>query len=162
VEKVGYNFPPEFQTREHLFKPGGSVTRIIKTTTPGKERTRLSKAIVITIRAFMRQKEPNNNTRDMVAFIILALREIAEGIDKSVTAWEKRGYWVKADKYRMEWLWTTPTADKLEAAFKAEDWGTAAGNMVEIMGKFSDIKVSDRHRMGEPWRGAFTEYKAVR
>jgi hypothetical protein len=97
------------------------VTRIIKTTTPGKERSHLSKAIVITIREFMRQKEPNKDTRDMVAFIILALQEIANGIDKSVAAWEKRGYWVKADKYRLEWQWTGQIAGHLQKAFLSED-----------------------------------------
>jgi hypothetical protein len=134
------------------------VTRIIKTTTPGKEREHLSKAIVITIRAFMRQQEPNADTKDMLAFIILALREIADGIDKSVTAWEKRGYWVKADKYRMDWQWVGPMAAKLDKAFKEEKWTVLAGFMVEIMGRFSQIKVSDRHRMGEPWSGAYAEY----
>ena len=135
------------------------MTRIIKTSTPGKERARLSKAIVITIREFMRQQEPDKHTRDMVAFIILALKEIAEGIDKSVAAWEKRGYWVKADKYRMEWLWAGQTSKKLQGAFKEENWAEIARILVEIMGQFEKIKVSDRHRMGKPWQGAYKEYK---
>ncbi len=134
------------------------MTRIIKTTTPGKERTHFSKAIVITIRAFIRQQEPDAEIKDRVAFIILALREIADGIDKSVIAWEKRGYWVKADKYRMEWQWVEPLAAKLDKAFRVEDWGVVAGFMVEIMARFNQIKVSDRHRMGEPWKGAYSEY----
>ncbi len=136
------------------------MTRIIKTSTPGKERARLSKAIVITIREFMRQREPDKNTQDMVAFIILALRAIADGIDKSVAAWEKRGYWVKADKYRMEWLWTGKYAKKLQEAFKEGDWPAIATILLEIMKQFEDIKVSDRHRMGQPWVGAYKEYQA--
>ena len=129
------------------------MTRIIATSTPGKERAQLSKAIVITIREFMRQSEPGKNTRDMIAFIILALKEISNGIDKSVAAWEKRGYWVKADKYRMEWQWTGEIAKKLEKSFKHNDWGNIAGILMEIMGKFENIKVSDRHRMGKPFWG---------
>ena len=135
------------------------MTRIIATSTPGKERAQLSKAIVITIREFMRQKEPGKSTHDMVAFIILALNEIAEGIDKSVAAWEKRGYWVKADKYRMEWQWTGLIAEKLKKSFERNDWGNIASILVEIMGQFEDIKVSDRHRMGKPWVGAHKIYK---
>ena len=137
------------------------MTRIIKTTTPGKERLHLSKAIVVTIRAFMRHQEPTGETKDMVAFVILALREIAAGIDKSVAAWEKRGYWVKADQYRMEWRWPSPTAEKLNSVFKSEDWAGVAGLLVEIMGKFNQIKISDKHRMGQPWIGAYKEYKLV-
>jgi len=134
------------------------VTRIIKTSTPGKERAHLSKAIVVTIREFMRQQEPGKSTKDMVAFIILALREIAAGIDKSVTAWEKRGYWVKADKYRMEWLWAGQLTKNLQNAFEEGDWAGIAGLLVKIMRHFSDIKVSDRHRMGEPWVNAYQYY----
>jgi uncharacterized phage-associated protein len=139
---------------------GDIVSQIINPSTPGKERNRLSKAIVITIRAFMRQEKPDKNTKDMLAFIILALREISNGIDKSVTAWEKRGYWIKADKYRMEWEWTSQYADQLHAAFNNEKWSEITALLMQIMGRFSDIKVSDKHRMGKPWIGALKQYQA--
>jgi uncharacterized phage-associated protein len=139
---------------------GDIVSQIISPSTPGKERNRLSKAIVITIRAFMRQEKPDKNTKDMLAFIILALREISNGIDKSVTAWEKRGYWIKADKYRMEWEWTSQYADQLHAAFNNEKWSEITALLMQIMGRFSDIKVSDKHRMGKPWIGALKQYQA--
>jgi hypothetical protein len=130
------------------------VTRIIATSTPGKERAQLRKAIVITIREFMQQKKPDKSTHDMIAFIILALEEIAEGIDKSVAAWEKRGYWVKADKYRLEWQWAGITAKNLRTSFQKNNWAEVANILLEIMGKFDNIKVSSRHRMGKPWQGA--------
>jgi len=94
----------------------------------------------------------------MIAFIIMALKHIAIGIDKSVEAWEKRGYWVKADKYRMEWQWSGKYANELESAFQKENWTAIPNYLIEIMGKFNDIKVSDRHRMGKPWQGAHKEY----
>jgi hypothetical protein len=137
------------------------VTRIIATSTPGKERAHLSKAIIITIREFMQQKEPDKCTHDMIAFIILALEEISEGIDKSVAAWEKRGYWVKADKYRMEWQWAGITAKKLRISFQKTNWGEIANILLEIMGKFQDIKVSSKHRMGKPWQGALKTYNQM-
>ena len=135
------------------------MTRIIKTSTPGKERSTLSRAIVVTIREFMRQSEPDKNTQDMIAFIILALQEIASEIDNSVAAWEKRGYWVKADKYRMEWQWSGELAGKLIVTFNDQKWPEIAGLLIEIMHYFENIKVSDRHRMGQPWVGAFKEYQ---
>ncbi len=134
------------------------MSRIIKTSTPGKERNQLSKAIVVTVREFMRQSEPDDNTKDMIAFVILALREIAEGIEKSVAAWEKRDYWVKADKYRMDWMWVTPAEKALNKAFIAEDWAGIASQLLALMGHFNTIKVSDKHRMGKPWVGAYQEY----
>ena len=136
------------------------MTRIIKTSTPGKERNRLSKAIVITIREFMRQQETGKETRDMVTFVILALKQIAEGIDQSVAAWEKRGYWVKADKYRMEWRWSGEIAAKLEKAYDQDDWGEIPEHLIATMQNLDSVKVSDRHRMGKPWMGAAKEYQA--
>ena len=136
------------------------MTQIINPSTPGKERARLSKAIVITIRAFMRLEKPDHNAKNMVAFIILALQSISNGIDQSVTAWEKRGYWIKADKYRMEWRWTGQTAKQLQDAFESDNWSDITGLLMEIMGRFSDIKVSDRHRMGKPWIGALKQYQS--
>lgn len=135
------------------------MTRIIKTSTPGKERNRLSKAIVITIREIMRLQDHENKTQDMIAFIILALKEIADGIDKSVVAWEKRGYWVKADKYRMEYRWAGEIASKLEIAFTNKDWGEITNQLIDIMKNLDSVKVSDRHRMGKPWIGAYKEFK---
>jgi hypothetical protein len=137
------------------------MTQIIKTSTPGKERDQLSKAIVITIRNFMRQAAPDDETKDMVAFIVLALNEISEGIDQSVAAWEKRGYWVKADKYRLEWQWSGNMADRLRKAFEEQNWPTVATHLLAIMEKFSNIKVSDRHRMGEPWHNAYKNYNKL-
>ncbi len=134
------------------------MSQIIKTSTPGKERARLSKAIVITIREFMRQQKPDQSTNDMIAFIILALKEIAEGINVTVAAWEKRDYWVKADKYRMEWHWTGETANELQMKFKQKDWQEIPGVLINIMSHFSDIKVSDKHRMGRPWQGAHKKF----
>lgn len=137
------------------------MTKIINTSTPGKEKNRLSKAIVITIREFMRMQEPNNTTKDMLAFIILALEEIASGIDKSVSAWEKRGYWVKADKYRMEWHWTEVVAKRLEEGFLNNEWDEITNILVQIMGRFDNIKVSDNHRMGKPWLNAYMAFKKL-
>ena len=137
------------------------MSRIIKSSTPGKDREKLSKAIVITIRDFMQQEAPDQSTKDMIAFITLALQEIAAGIDNSVAAWEKRGYWVKADKYRLEWQWTGEMSEKLKSAFSHEDWGSITACLVEIMEKFSKIKVSNQHRMGKPWVNAYNNYNEL-
>ena len=134
------------------------MAHIIKTSTPGKERERLSKSIIVTIRDFMRQQEPTDTTNDMVAFIILALREISMGIEQSVLAWEKRGYWVKADKYRLEWQWSGEMSAKLQSKFDDKDWENISGDLLTVMAKFSNIKVSDRHRLGKPYQNAYETF----
>ena len=135
------------------------MSRLINPESVGKERTRLSKGIVLAIRELAKQTEPGVYARDLAAFIAIALQTIAEGIDSSVAAWEKRDYWVKADRFRMEWMWAGATAEKMRVAVLADDWATIASLMPTIAGKFGKINVSDNHRLGKPWLGAFSELK---
>jgi hypothetical protein len=74
-----------------------------------------------------------------------------------VEAWEKRDYWVKADKFRMEWMWSGQYADKMKVAIFTDDWGTIAMLIPQIAQKFSKIEVSDNHRLGKPWVGAYEQ-----
>ena len=133
------------------------MSRVINPDSAGKERTRLTKAIVITIRELVKQTEPTDETRDMAAFIALALGTIADGIDISVAAWEKRNYWVKADRFRMDWAWAGQLGEKMKSAVLAEDWASVAMLSAQIGQKLQKIKVSERHRMGRPWVGAWKE-----
>ena len=135
------------------------MSRVINPESAGKERTRLTKAIVLTIRELARQTEPNDKTRDMAAFVALALRAIAEGIDLSVAAWEKRDYWVKADRFRMEWAWAGQMGEKMKKAVLEEDWANVALLSAQIAQKLQKVKVSEKHRMGTPWVGAWEQLK---
>jgi len=128
---------------------------IINPDSAGKERTQLSKGIVLAIRELAKQTAPGAESRDMAAYIALSLAKIDEGIDVSVAAWEKRGYWVKADKFRMEWLWTGLYAEKMKTAVLAEDWATIALTMAQVAQKLSKIQVPAGHRLGRPWVGGW-------
>lgn len=132
------------------------MSRVINPDSAGKERTRLTKGIVLCIRELAKQKVITSDTKDMAAYIALALQSIADGIDVSVAAWEKRDYWVKADKFRMEWLWAGQSAAKMKAAVLGDDWATVAVLMPQIAARFAKIEVSDNHRLGKPWSGAYT------
>jgi len=133
------------------------MSPIINPESAGKERTQLSKAIVLAVRELAKQTDVTNETKDLAAFIALALKTISEGIDVSVAAWEKRGYWVKADRFRMDWLWTGQFADKLKSAILADDWGTVALLSAQIAQKFNKIVISPNHRLGKPWVGSYAQ-----
>jgi hypothetical protein len=90
----------------------------------------------------------------LAAFIALALQTIAAGIDVSVAAWEKRDYWVKADRFRMEWAWASQVGEKMRTAVLNDDWGNVAMLSAQIAQKLHKVKVSENHRMGRPWIGA--------
>lgn len=131
------------------------MSRVINPDSVGKERTRLTKSIALCLREMAKMKEVAPETKDMAAFIALALQSIAEGIDASVAAWEKRDYWVKADKFRMEWMWAGQSAAKMKEAVLADDWAAVAMLLPQIASKLGNVVVSENHRLGKPWQGAY-------
>jgi hypothetical protein len=131
------------------------MSRVINPDSAGKERTQLTKAIVLSVRQLARQSEIDDMTRDMAAFIALALFKVDATIDVSVQAWEKRGYWVKADKFRMEWFWTGQLAGKIKEAIITEDWATVALLSAQVGQKLGKIQIAEHHRLGTPWVGAY-------
>jgi hypothetical protein len=132
------------------------VSRVINPDSVGKERTRLIKSIVLCIRELAKQAKVTPEAKDLASFIALALHSISDGVDVSVAAWEKRDYWVKADKFRMEWMWTGQSAEKMKAAVLTDDWATIASLMPQIASKLNKVEVSDNHRLGKPWENAYT------
>ena len=136
------------------------MSRVINPNSTGKQRTQLSKAIVLAVRELARQNDVTDQTRDLAAFIAIALQIIADGIDVSVTAWEKRDYWVKADKFRMEWAWAGQIAEKMRASVLSEDWASVATLSAQVAQKLAKVQVSENHRLGKPWVGAYKELNA--
>jgi hypothetical protein len=136
------------------------MSRVINPDSVGNQRTKLSKAIVLALRQLARQSDTGGETRDLAAFIAVALASISEGIDASVAAWEKRGYWVKADKFRMEWAWAGPISERLRSAIAADDWATVAMLSAQVAQKLNKIQVADNHRLGKPWAGAYERMNA--
>jgi hypothetical protein len=137
------------------------MSRIVNIDSAGKQRAQLSKAIVLAVRELARQREITNETRDLAAFIAIALQVIAEGIDASVAAWEKRDYWIKADKFRMEWAWAGQMAQKMRTAVLTDDWASVAMLSAQIAQKLAKVQVSENHRLGKPWIGSYKELSAA-
>ena len=131
------------------------MSRVINPDSVGKERTRLIKSIVLCVRELAKQAQVTSETKDLASFIALALQSISDGVDVSVAAWEKRDYWVKADKFRMEWMWTGQFAEKMKTAVLTDDWATIASLMPQIASRLNKVEVSDNHRLGKPCENAY-------
>ena len=131
------------------------MSRIIQTDSVGNQRTRLTKAIVISIRELMKQTKPNSLTKDLAAFIAIALEEVAKTVEVTVAPWEKRDYWVKADTFRREWGWAGRLGGEMRKAAVLEDWGEVAMVAAQVGTHLQKVEVSPRHRMGTPWVGAW-------
>ena len=133
------------------------MSRVINSESAGKDRTRLTKIVVIAIRELLRQKEPSDLSRDLIACILISLGGIYDTVDASVEAWEKRGYWLKADRFRMDWQWTKLLADQMRPLVLAENYGELIPLMVQVLQALDSVKVSENHRLGTPWTGAWAE-----
>lgn len=136
------------------------MSRIIQTNGAGKQRTYLTKAVVLAVRQLALQSEPGPEARDLAAFLVLALEAIAATIDESVAAWEKRGYWIKADKFRLEWGWAGDLAARLKAALLADDWAGVAAVASQIASHVGNVVVPPGHRLGTPWKGAWEKLQS--
>ena len=138
------------------------MSRIVNSESAGKDRTRLTKVVVISVRELLHQQEVSDLSRDLIACVLRSLDAIYETIDASVAAWEDRGYWVKADRFRQEWQWTKIIADKMRPLVYEENYGELIPLMVQVMQALQSVKVSENHRLGTPWTGQWQLLMAER
>ena len=131
------------------------MSRVIKLESAGKDRTQLSKHILLAIRELGGSSQDPAKSRDLVAYMVLALEQIAQTIDASVAAWEKRGYWVKADRFRMEWGWTQAKSDLLYKDLVNQNWDGIIQQVVQISQKLSAVKIPARKPAIDPWKNAY-------
>ncbi|HOW08151.1 MAG TPA: hypothetical protein PLQ28_10040 [Flexilinea sp.] len=133
------------------------MSRVIRTGSASTERNRLKKALVLAIRELMKQSEPNETSRDLIAFILLCLERITETVEESAEAWEKRGYWLKADHFRMEWEWARLLAERIRPNVLTENYNKIIPDLIELSQSLNDVTISDSHRLGTPWLGAWDQ-----
>jgi hypothetical protein len=133
------------------------MSRVINTATAGKDRNRLVKGLAIAIRELFSLAEIDDNSLDIAAFIVLSLEAIDKTIEPTVGPWEKRDYWVKADKFRIEWSWAGKYSGEMRKAVITEDWQKIGEVAIKIAERISKVKISPHHRMGTPWVGAWDE-----
>jgi hypothetical protein len=131
------------------------LSRVISVENAGKERIQLAKTVLLAIRELSQSNQDIELSRDLVAYIITALEKISLTIESSVAAWEKRGYWVKADRFRMEWGWAQIKSDSLFKSLIAQDWDSIIPQIMQITQKLSAFKLPARKMNIDPWQGAY-------
>ena len=136
------------------------MSRLVNGPNPGTERNQLRRTIAEALRHLMSQKKLDDESKDLVALIVYSLRGIAQGIDQSARAWEKRDYFVKADKFRMEWAWVEKTANRLEVIMRGELWNDLPLALAELAPKFADITIIKFVRTEVLWNGRYKQLMA--
>jgi hypothetical protein len=123
--------------------------------TPTQQRNAIRRAIAEILRRLMDKRNIDDETKDMLAFIVFGLRSMDQSIDQSASAWEKRDYYLKADQFRREWLWLPAAAARLEEILRSGDWATAPLELAGLSARFSDIKVTTYTKPPALWQGAY-------
>ena len=124
----------------------------------GKQRDRLMKGVTLALRTVASRSQVDTETRDLAAFIALALNEIHATIDVTCLAWEKRDYWLKADQFRREWGWAGRTAEKIERVVLGDQWQDLPMLMVELSKHLEKVNLPKRNTLGTPWVGAYKKW----
>lgn len=131
------------------------MSRVINTDGPGKRRNQNMRTGAELLRHLSQKTSIDDETKDMVALLVLVLQEIAEGIDESARAWEKRDYWMKAEKFRQRWDWSQHLSDQLLALILEDDWQRLPELMVKLLPHFSHIKINRFMRSESLWQGVY-------
>lgn len=131
------------------------MARVINTNSPGKRRNAHMRTIAEILRHLSQQREVDQQTHDMVAMLVFCLRAIDDTVEESVRAWEKRGYWKKADDFQQKWWWSTLMANAIEKLLRNESWDDLPEAMIKLYPHFADIQVNRMTRDPAEWAGAY-------
>lgn len=91
---------------------------------------------------------------DWLAAVVFALRGIAGTVEQTVSAWEKRNHWLKADRFRREWDWVEPTAERLSSSLTAGDVDATISALLPLLPRVSGVKVRRSVKPAAEWQGA--------
>lgn len=131
------------------------MSRVIATDSVGKERRQLRRTIAEALRRLASKKEFDEESQDLTALIVFSLRRLDEGVDRTATAWEKRDYYLKADRFRLEWEWVDQTAYSLETALLLGQWEQVPEILVGLFPKFTDVTIARYTRSPNLWQGCY-------
>ncbi len=109
------------------------------------------------LRHLSQQQEVNQQTKDMVAMLVYCLRGINETVEESILAWEKRGYWKKADDFQQKWWWSARMASAIEALLRSGDWDRLPETMIKLYPHFAEIQINKLTRNPADWSGAHSK-----
>jgi len=138
------------------------VSRVIRTESGSRTRDRLLQAVALALREMAGGKARGQDHRDPMAFATLALQEVSRSVEETASAWEKRGYWLKADRFRAEWRWVDPAVEAMSGALVTLDWASVAGAVGKVAGQVVQVKLPARMSRSRPWEGAWERWVATR
>lgn len=133
------------------------MARVINTNSPGKRRNAHMRTCAEILRHLGQQREVCQQTKDMAAMLVYSLRRIDDTVEESIRAWEKRGYWKKADDFQQKWWWSSLMADAIETLLRDGNWDSLPETLIKLYPHFADIQINKLTRDPATWSGAYSQ-----
>jgi hypothetical protein len=133
------------------------MSRVINVNNPTKIRNQHRRTIAEILRRLSEKSAIDAETKDMAAMLVYLLRDIFAGVEQTAQAWEKRDYWMKAERFLREWSWSGEMAANLEDVIRNEAWDLLPRLIVELYPRFADIQIKSLTRPAETWQGAYAK-----
>jgi hypothetical protein len=134
------------------------MSRIISTEGPGKTRNQHRRTIAEALRRLSLKSQLDDEVKDLAALIVFCLHRIADTVEQTTDAWDKRDYYLKADRFREEWRWVEPMTDQLSAVIYDGRWNELPDVLVLLMPHFADVTIKQMTRKPSLWKGAYEKF----
>lgn len=136
------------------------MSRVINIDNPTKRRNHNRRTIAELLRRLGQKSTIDDEAKDMAATILFSLRDIAAGVEQTALAWEKRDYWMKAERFVRQWDWTVESAANIEDVIRNDAWDLLPELMADLFPRFADIQIKSMTRKADSWQGAYSRLMA--
>lgn len=136
------------------------MSRIVNLNSPAKIRSQNLRSIAEMLRHFAAKKSFDAESKDMAASMVFALKEINASTEQTANAWEKRGYWMKSERFLRKWLWSNEMAANLEDVIRNDAWDLLPELLGQLLTHTADIQVKNMTRSKDTWQGAYKRLMA--
>jgi hypothetical protein len=131
------------------------MSPVINLSDPGRRRNEARRTIAEILRHLMLKRELDAEAKDMASALVFNLREVAQTIQTSVAAWEKRNYYLKADRFYLEWEWVEPTAQRLRELILHDHWDHLPRELAQLATRFGDVRITRLTRDASAWDSSY-------
>ncbi|MFN2106456.1 MAG: hypothetical protein ACK2UJ_16370 [Candidatus Promineifilaceae bacterium] len=130
------------------------MSRVINIDNPTKRRNANQRTVAELLRRLSQKGTLDEDAKDMAATIVFCLSDIAQGVEQTITAWEKRDYWMKAERFMRQWEWTGEMAANLDDVIRNEAWDLLPELLAELFPRYAEVQIKTMTRKPDVWQGA--------
>ena len=137
------------------------MSRVIHVDNPGKRRNAARRSVAEILRYLSRKSAIDDEAKDMSAALVFLLTEIKGTVDESAAAWEKRGYWMKVERFVRDFEWIPEAAANLDDIIRHNARDLLPELLADLSPRFDDINIKTMTRKPTEWRGTYARLMAA-